>query len=597
MVFPRFLNKNYKACKISSIVGFMDKRNVFVLMIGLSIMGASMVGIASAQDQELATRYAPILYFEHNEKCYPVDVSYALNNSFLMEIGNPEPVSTTPTKELLANYASEKYYLDNQQGTVAVDDNGIEDDYQSEMAQLGYKVYAHVDTSNHAIQYWFFYAFNGGNLNRHEGDWEMVQVVLSNGAPVQVMYSQHESGVSARWEQVDKEGDHVKVYVARGSHANYIKSYSGKIGLASDDVGDNGRIIKPMGLDSNGYAIELLATQPWLSFGGHWGWAGTDEAQASEAAALGEVGPQGPMFREGGTMWQPLSWGSNLQVASDPMFIVEWLVYNFLLLLIIITVLCLLLLVFFIYRRHKKYGLGPRIFSMLYIDGGNIKSVGNILCIIAMIVAVLGLMYPWYIVSANVSVPSYTETGTFNVLYVDGLSGVQIQLPDRSGPVPLGTFIMPFSVLIGISLVFTVLSTVGVATSKKLGKNYLFYAVRFFLPFILILIMVLLLAWFVPQVAPASIKGNADVAGAMNRVSQAPFSGQYNLPVTGVSGGGTVMLSWGFGFGTYLLLIAGILMAMAGIIEITAQATFFQRKEPGPPLKKVMTPPTPPSQK
>jgi hypothetical protein len=83
----------------------------------------------------------------------------------------------------------------------------------------------------------------------------------------------------------------------------------------------------------------------------------------------------------------------------------------------------------------------------------------------------------------------------------------------------------------------------------------------------------------------------------MNRVSQAPFNGEYTMPVTGVSGGGTVTLTWGFGFGAYLLLIAGIIMLMAGIIEISAQAKFFEEKEPGPPLKKKITPPSPPQQK
>ncbi len=73
----------------------------------------------------------------------------------------------------------------------------------------------------------------------------MIQVVLTGGQPSEVMFSQHYSGQKAKWSQVDKEGEHVKVYVARGSHANYIKPYSGKVGLASDTVGDNGKILRP----------------------------------------------------------------------------------------------------------------------------------------------------------------------------------------------------------------------------------------------------------------------------------------------------------------------------------------------------------------
>lgn len=570
----------------------MNKRIVvFTIFLGLIILGSCMVGIVSAVDQDLAERYAPILYFENSEKCYPVDVSYALNNSYLFEVGNPSPILTSPTKEMLGNYTSEKFYLDNQQGTVAVGDNGIENNYQSMVAQLGYKVYAHVDAASNSIQYWFFYAFNGGNLNRHEGDWEMIQVVLSGGQPTQVMYSQHYAGQSARWEQVDKEGDHVKVYVGSGSHANYIKPYSGKIGLASDNVGDNGKILKPHILQSDGYTVELLESQPWLSFAGHWGWDGANESQATEAAILGEAGPQGPMFRDNGTMWQPLAWASTLQPADDTLFIVEWLVYNFIILFIIITVLSLLLLAFFVHRRQRKHGLGPRVFSLLYIDGANTKSIGNILCIAALIVAVLGLFYPWYIVSANVSVPSYRETGTFNVLSINGLNGIQIQLPDRSGPVPLGTLAMPFYLLIGIVLVFVIFSTIGVSHSKTLGKKYVLRGARLFVPFILILIMVLLTGSIIPQIAPVTIKGNTDVIRAMNAVSQAPFNGQYTVQITGVDKGGTVSLAWGFGIGAYLLVFAGIILLMAGIIEIAAHAEFFEEKVPMPPRGKKEEPP------
>ena len=406
----------------------MNKKIIIsIFFIGILIAGSNYVSIGAAADQDLAEQYAPILYFVKGEQCYPVDVSYALENSFLYENGNPTPLSTAPTAALLSTYTTDNYYLDNQRGTVAVGDNGIENDYQSKMAALGYTVYANVDTANNVIQYWFFYAFNGGDLNRHEGDWEMIQVVLSGGQPSEVMFSQHYAGQKAQWSQVDKEGDHVKVYVARGSHANYIKPYSGKIGLASDTVGADGKILRP-----TDYTIEILSTQEWLSFGGRWGWAGADQSASAETAILGEAGPNGPKFREGGIMWQPLSWASDLQPANDIFFLLEWLVYNFVMLFILFTIVSLLLLIFFVYRRKKKHGLGPRIFSLLYIDGSNQKSIGNILCIVAIIMAILALFFPWYTVTANVSVPPSEQTGTFNAVSVDGINGIQIRLPDQN---------------------------------------------------------------------------------------------------------------------------------------------------------------------
>jgi hypothetical protein len=553
----------------------MNKKIVVSIFVAnLIFAGSSLVSIGSAADLTVAEQYAPILYFVNDEKCFPVDVSYAIENSYLYEIGNPTPVSLQPTASLLSNYTSDSYYLDNQHGTVAVGDNGIENDYQSKISTLGFTVYVHVDTLNNVIQYWFFYAFNAGDLNRHEGDWEMIQVAFIGSQPSHVMFSQHYSGQTATWSQVDKEGDHVKVYVAKGSHANYIKPFSGKIGLASDTVADNGRILRP-----SEFTIKNLDDQAWLNFGGRWGWVGTSDSGAAESEILGEAGPNGPKYREDGLMWQSQAWAAGLSPASDSLFLLEWLVYNFVMLYILFTVLSLGLFSYFIYRRKKKYGLGPRIFSLLYIDGVNQKSIGNILCVFAIIIALLGVILPWYTVTADVSVPSYPETGTFNALTVDSLNGIQIRLPNQSGPVPLGTFVIPFYLIVGISLLFLVVSTVGISQSKKLGKKYLLKGIRLFLPFLLILIFIMAVASIIPMVAPDSIKGDTEVFTAMQAISAAPFNGEYTIQQIGTEQG-SVHLQWGFGVGAYLLLFAGILLFMAGLMEITSPVDFFEIKSP-----------------
>lgn len=553
-----------------------NKRLFCIILIGLLIAGNTLVITATAADEDPAKQYAPILYFVDGEQCFPVNISYAVDNSYLFEVGNPTPLSTAPTAEMLSAYSSPAYYLDNQRGSVSVGDDGIENDYQSKLLNLGYTVYSHVDTSTNSIQYWFFYAFNGGDLNRHEGDWEMVQVVLSNGQPSEVMFSQHHTGQKATWDQVDKEGDHVKIYVARGSHANYIRSYSGKVGLASDTVADNGKVLQP-----TDYSIELLSTQPWLDFAGRWGWVGTDQSTAAQAAILGEAGPQGPKFREEGTMWQPTIWASGLPPANDVLFVFEWIVYNFVLLFILLTFLSLLVLIYFVYRRKKKTGLGPRVFSLFYIDGSNRKSIGNILCLVGIIITILALFYPWYTVTANVVIPPSQNTGSFDALSVDGINGIQIRLPNRNGPVPLGTIAIPFYLIIGIGLLFLVLSTIGVSESKKLGKKYVLRGVRLFVPFVLILFFILAIASVIPLLSPPTLEGNAQVNDAVQAISASPFSGQYNMQTPDVDGG-LIQLTWGFGIGAYLLLFAGIILVMAGLLEITAHEQFFEGQTPVP---------------
>jgi len=200
----------------------MKNKTLFVIGLVLSLTLSSFVNTCNAQNEDLVQQYAPILYFEKEETCYPVEVDYFIDNSVLYDSENNYIGSVT--SDDLSGYATEGYYLDNQKGTVS--DDGVINDYQNMESALGYTVYTHVDTSGDStiIQYWFFYVFNKGTMNVHEGDWEMVQVVISGETPSEVMYSQHHGGQKATWDQVERNGDHIKVYVSRGSHANYLRS-------------------------------------------------------------------------------------------------------------------------------------------------------------------------------------------------------------------------------------------------------------------------------------------------------------------------------------------------------------------------------------
>lgn len=83
------------------------------------------------------------------------------------------------------------------------------------------------------LQYWFWYLFNDWN-NLHESDWEMVQIVFGTTepadalaiGPTEIGFAQHESGQLVRWSnpQLEREGTHVIVYPAAGSHATYPSS-------------------------------------------------------------------------------------------------------------------------------------------------------------------------------------------------------------------------------------------------------------------------------------------------------------------------------------------------------------------------------------
>ncbi|MEM4258698.1 MAG: Vps62-related protein [Candidatus Thermoplasmatota archaeon] len=551
----------------------MNVQKSLLIVFCLGVFLASSCCCVHAQNLD-AERYAPILYFEAQEECYPVDVTYHIKNAYLYEQNNPVPIATTVTEHMLASYTSDTYYLDNQKGTIA--DDGIIKDYQASLPTLGYTVYTHIDHTNSVIQYWFFYAFNKGELNQHEGDWEMVQIRFSAGVPAEVMYSQHHSGQKATWEQVERDGDHIKVYVARGSHANYLRPYSGKLGFSSDYVGNNGKILRP-GTD---YMLEELNNQPWLAFGGFWGWIGNTQETTVESSLLGQAGPQGPKFRENGGLWTSSpSWTSKLLPAHDFLFIADWILYNFLLLFTVITLITVLILCYRIYRRHQKYGLGPRKFALLYIDGFNLKSIGNILCIVGLIIAVVGLLLPWYAVSTTISIPGEKPIHLPNLIAVDGIKGIQITLPNQQGPLPLGSFTLPFSIFIGIGIVFMILGTIGIAQSQKLGKKYMLKGTRFLIPGILVLLILVLFGAIVQSLVPDQSQGNTEILDVLRQISAQPFGGTYALSIT-QSPGSRVELSWGFGMGLYLLCIAGIILIVAGGCELFAKTFFFEQRQP-----------------
>ncbi|UCH72508.1 MAG: Vps62-related protein [Thermoplasmatales archaeon] len=551
----------------------------------IALFVLSCVNTVSADDEELAQQYAPIFHFEKDETCFPVDVSYHLENSNLKGFGDQYSNISIPPAELnfsnLSSIFSENdiqfAYLDNTKGSV--DDDNIINDYQS--SGFGYTVYSHVYTNGveTTIQYWMFYAFNKGELNQHEGDWEMVQITLSSGTPIMVAYSQHHSGQSATWDQVEKDGDHIKVYVARGSHANYLRYYSGKFGIASDIVGKNGEIIT-----QENYYLELLESQEWLNFPGMWG-----EFTSAEDYFLGRTGPQGPKYRGEGNMW--VGWGENLIPTDNNIFLIEWIVYHFVILFFLFSAIFLCITGFRIYRRHKKYGLGPRIVSMLYIDGFNLKSIGNILCFVSIIIVIFALFNPWYGVSYSISgdigFEAFNTGEMMNLIEIDGINGIQITVPGENGPVPMGAVSLPFSFFIGIGLVFLVFAAIGISKSGKLGRKYLWKGIRFLIPIVILLIAIMAMGALVSNMIPEM--GGTSVGDSIGEVidglSNYPLGGDGTIFIVEEGIEGQIYLQWGLGTGGQFLLIAGIVMILAAILEIAARTTFFESKIPEKPKK------------
>jgi len=256
----------------------------------------------------LIARYAPVLHFDTNETLFPSDVGHFVSNCRLMHWENGGGIEVERNATILAMSAlgrnATSYYLDNTLGSL--DDGAIERWYLSQDDRINNTVYCRFASSGgrHLIQYWMFYGFNNGSFNRHEGDWELFQIILdAHLQPTEAMFSQHQSGSRASWGTVNKNASGVpEVYVTRGSHG--LSHLPGSI-----DMSGTPTVLRPDDYD----LVELTnattdaIVQPWLAFGGRWGeWGG------SYGELLGTRGPQGPMFRSNGSMWEGVQWGMAL---------------------------------------------------------------------------------------------------------------------------------------------------------------------------------------------------------------------------------------------------------------------------------------------
>jgi RsiW-degrading membrane proteinase PrsW (M82 family) len=282
------------------------------------------------EDWELAVRFAPVLYFHPDELFRPQSVNVLVDTARLRQIQNTWLVTNVLNEVSLADlseYRSADYTLDAWLGDEGTSDSknysAHREHYQHFLSHEAggppIVTYAHVvrqpEDQRIVLQYWLFYYYNDW-FNKHEGDWEMVQVILSESAnPEWVVLSQHHGGTRRLWSEVQvEEGTHPAVFVALGSHANYFcgdENYPNgtTVGNAQveimDRTGSFGRIMPEVRLIPDREEVNLNPGKwpglEWLLFAGHWG----------QAAPQGDFsGPVGPADK--GDLWErPYQWGMN----------------------------------------------------------------------------------------------------------------------------------------------------------------------------------------------------------------------------------------------------------------------------------------------
>ncbi len=543
-------------------------------------------GIEDAIEQALLDDHAPILYFHPEEAYFPVAAEFALDNSVLERYngsGPPILVNPAPNATDVAAFdvpanpevnPGDVYYLNNTLGDRR-DDAGILAAYQTG----GYDdtVYARVTAvgSQTVVQYWFYYAFNPGVWNNHQGDWEMMQVQLSGTSPTQVAFAQHHGGQRMPWDDpnaaflpvaVQREGTHPKVYVALGSHASYLRPYQGHLGVSGDVVSDQGPVWRPgdYTLVNVGEQASPTPGNEWLQFAGRWG-------EFSVPAHLrAEAGPPGPAFRSEGTMFgTPVVWASALSVPSVFNLTFQWALANIWTIFWILLGIGIVLTLIRIWRIQRRTKAGARIWPYAHLLPFDRKSAAMILALLGLAVGVVGFFYPWWQVRTDINAPGFLVTGGFvTFLEIGGLAGILIN-PMKIGdpgalvnvlPIPLATFFLILSV-------YFVFRIAGTKTSRRLGGRFLGRGIVLILPFVAVFLLSFFAFFGLLSLPP----GGIDPDIILEPVFANPFGGEVDLSFEG----GTASVAWGLGLGAWILFGAAGLMLVAAILAFSQRYAFL----------------------
>jgi hypothetical protein len=303
----------------------------------LATLATAGVAAARTPDVKLLHRYEPVTRFDAQEHFFPTMVQSFIDDSTLEVLGPTgwTTVDPDPGPGNLPAAGSGPVRLNEQPCSPASTLGGL-DCYVAAWQDDpgGPAVYGHVvrESNKIVLQYWYFYyddvysydLYSSLGLGpqfiwqAHEGDWEVVNVVLSaSEEPESVGYSQHCLGQTRGWAATPVAGGtHPIVYVAAGSHANYPSAgahtfdiacippqalqllIGANLPLPVDYAFGTGLVAGPPGTDGTVTPVHVISDDvpAWVSFPGYWG-----EAEYFHAAPLpvptfpsGGFGPEGP---------------------------------------------------------------------------------------------------------------------------------------------------------------------------------------------------------------------------------------------------------------------------------------------------------------
>jgi hypothetical protein len=300
-----------------------------VCILGVAFSVGVPVGEAATQGSQLLARYQPVTQFDPLERFLPTKVQSFVSDADLEQLvaGNWTVGDTDPEAGELPTSGTWRLNQDSCSPSAFL---GGLDCYASASAtgSGGPAVYGRVahEDGRIVLQYWYFYyddvysyQYPPSNFiwQAHEGDWEVVNVVLSDDEqPLFVGYSQHCLGQRRDWSDTPRfDRTHPIVLVALGSHANYFSAGIHPIALPCVppaalavlaqlmlppplDFAFSGETTGPPAVEGPVTTIHPIEDDhpAWMSFPGFWGELQYFHGPGPIGTVPFGTSPQGPEF-------------------------------------------------------------------------------------------------------------------------------------------------------------------------------------------------------------------------------------------------------------------------------------------------------------
>ena len=307
----------------------MKLRSILLALVAaLAALTCAIPAQAAGSQAGILDRFLPVLVFHPGEEFRPGTVQSFIEDSNLEAATGPTAwtvVDPAPSANGLPTSSPPVWRLNQRDCFAGASLGDLACYVAGGGSRTGATIYARVvrDDNQIVLQYWLFYYDNlyrypflplGTIWQSHEGDWEVVNVVLSKRRePLAVGYSQHCSGETRDWADTPRVDGRPKVYIALGSHANYFAAGLHEFDracLPAQVIGFFQQAGLPLPADvtadgataSSASVLRVTEKRPgWIRFPGFWGEFEYFNAPAPIGTVPFGTSPVGPAFH---AVWQ-----------------------------------------------------------------------------------------------------------------------------------------------------------------------------------------------------------------------------------------------------------------------------------------------------